>query len=266
MAGRSWLFVPAFREDFFEKAFSRGADVVVLDLEDGVPASEKERARTLAGKLLERRLAWVRVNRVGTDDCERDLAAVTGRAAGVRAPKVESAEEAAWVVAHAASRPVACAIETAVGLVNSLEIARTPGVTGLVFGVEDYRRDVGCTADAEALRYARSHLVVVSRAAGIERPIDGAYVGIDDLAGLLAACVDARKLGFAGKSVVHPAQIEIVNRVFAVTNDEVRQAADVLAAFDESGGRPTRLSNGDLVDLPVAERARALLGERDDAR
>ena len=259
---RSWLFVPADRPDFFEKAFSRGADVVVLDLEDGVSAAAKSDARALAVQVAGQHEVWVRVNRPGTDEGEADMAALAGTVAGFRVPKVDSAADAAWVVARAKGAPVACTIESALGLLSSFEIARTQGVTGLVFGAEDYRRDVGCSGDAEALRHARSQIVATARAAALERPVDGAYIGLSDAEGLTASCIEARRLGFGGKSVVHPAQIEIVNRVFDVTDDEREWATSVTEAFAASRGRPTSVA-GDLVDRPVAERARLLLEKRD---
>ena len=258
---RSWLFVPGDRSDFFAKAFERGTDVVVIDLEDGVAPGAKDEARRLVSGLLRRRSAWVRVNRPGSEQCARDLDTLAPHAAGIRVPKVETAADAAWIVAREGGKPVSCTIETARGLVDCDAIAGTAGVVGLVFGAEDYRRDVGCSGEADVLRYARSRVVAASRAAGLDRPVDGAYTGLGDLHGLATACVEARRLGFGGKSAVHPAQVATVNRIFAPDADERRAAAEAAAALRASCGRPTRAPGGDMVDLPVADRAQALLDE-----
>lgn len=260
---RSWLFVPGDRPDFFAKAFERGTDVVVVDLEDGVAPGAKEEARELVFGLIRRSSAWVRVNRPGSEECARDLAALAPHVAGIRVPKVESAADAAWIVERAEGKPVSCTIETARGLVECEAIAGTAGVAGLVFGAEDYRRDLRCSGDADVLRYARSRVVAAARAAGLDPPLDGAYTGLGDLNGLAAACVEARRLGFGGKSAVHPEQVATINRVFAPDDDERRAAGEVVAAFNASRGRPTRTTGGDLVDLPVAARAQALLEEHD---
>ena len=110
---RSWLFAPGHDEKLLRKVFDVGADAVLLDLEDAVPAGLKDRAREMVAAVAATRPCWVRVNRARTEECERDLAAVSGRVAGIRIPKVESADEVAWVAERAQGIRLDCTIESA---------------------------------------------------------------------------------------------------------------------------------------------------------
>jgi len=241
------------------KVFEQGADAVVLDLEDSVPAELKPKARSLVRKALDAQPAWVRINRPGTDAAQADLAAVADAATGLRLPKVESPADVAWVAARAPARPLACTIESARGVLEAPAIARAPGVVQLVFGSADLAAELGVDPlDAEPLRTARSQVVLAARAAGLAAPVDGAYLGPDG-DGLRAACLEARRLGFGGKSAVRPHQVAVINEVFAPNAGELDWARRVLAAFKTSGGTATKLEDGELVDLPVATRAQRIL-------
>ena len=143
---------------------------------------------------------------------------------------------------------------------RALEIASAPGVVNLAFGNVDFGLELNVDpSDDQATLYARSHLVVASRAAGIEPPSDGVWVRYRDLDGLRGAALRARRLGFFGKSAIHPSQVAIINEVFAPTPEELDWARRVVAAFEASGGAATRLDGGEMIDVPVAERARRLL-------
>ena len=261
---RSWLFAPGHSEKLLAKVFEVGADAVVLDLEDSVPAGQKSDARSMVAAVIREREAWVRINRAGTAESASDLAAVAQHAAGLRIPKVESAEDVAWVAERAPGLELACTIETARGVMAAGEIARASGCRYLVLGIADLRADLSLGEGWEPLLFARSHLVMASRAAGIDAPIDGAYAGAGE-EGLRAEAEHARRLGFGGKSAVRPMQVPVINAVFQPSEAEVAWARRVLAAFDESKGSVTRLPEGDLVDLPVAHRARQLLDRHADA-
>jgi citrate lyase subunit beta/citryl-CoA lyase len=180
---RSYLFAPGHNEKLLRRVFDAGADAVMLDLEDAVPAHAKQQARTMVAAVLADRPAWVRINAVGTERAAADLEAVAGLAAGIRVPKVESAEEAGWVRDRAPNTPLICAIETALGRMAAHEIAQVDGVR-LSLGGVDLRRDLGASDGNLQTLYARSHLVVVSRAAGLDPPIDSVYARLDDEAGL----------------------------------------------------------------------------------
>jgi citrate lyase subunit beta/citryl-CoA lyase len=256
---RSYLYAPGHNATLLNKVFDAGADAVVLDLEDAVPASAKETARAMVAATLVERPAWVRVNGVGSGLCEADLDAVAGHALGIRLPKVESAEAAQWVADRLPGTPLICAIESARGTLAAAEIASVDAVRALSFGSVDFRHDLHAGVGDLQTVYVRSHLAIVSRAAGIEPPIDTVYPHIDDLRGLRKDAEFARSLGFFGKSVIHPRQLPIVHAVFTCTEEEVAWAHEVIGAFERSGGEALRLPNGEFVGAPIADRARRLL-------
>ena len=139
------------------------------------------------------------------------------------------------------------------------EIAAVPGVRFLAMGGVDLQRDLNTTGGNLQTLYARSHLVLASRAAGIEPPIDSVYPQLDDPTGLRDQAEFARSLGFFGKSAIHPRQLDILHQVFTPTGSEIAWAQEVVAAFEAAGGDAFQLPSGEFVDLPVADRARRLL-------
>jgi citrate lyase subunit beta/citryl-CoA lyase len=199
---RSYLYAPGHLPEGLEDAFRHGADVVVFDLEDGVPAANRDDARAHVVVALRRRPAWVRI--AG----EEDLDAVAGLASGVRVPKVRSPDDARRVCARV-SVPVICAIESAEGLEAAEAIAAVPGVLTLSLGSRDLCADLGCEDTDEALRPVRKRLV----AACTVGPVDSVYYG-DDPEGLRAAAESARRLGFSGKSTLRPDHVAELNRAF----------------------------------------------------
>ena len=188
-----------------EDAFRYGADAVVFDLEDGVPAERREEARANVVEALRRRPAWVRIKD------EDDLAAVAGLAAGIRLPKVRSPEEARRVTERV-SVPVVCAIESAQGLEAAAALAAVPGVYTVSIGGRDLTADLGVPDTEDGLRAVRERLVAVC-AVG---PIDSVYWGEDE-EGLRAAAESARRLGFSGKSTLRPGQVAAINAAFSGT-------------------------------------------------
>ena len=256
---RSYLFAPGHNEKLLGRVFDAGADAVMLDLEDAVPPHAKAQARAMVADVLADHSAWVRINAVGTELAAADLDAVAGLAAGIRIPKVESAGDVQWVRDRAPDTPLICAIESARGILAAQEIASAPGIRHLSLGGVDLRRDLGATDGNLQTLYARSHLVVVSRAAGLEPPIDSVYARLDDEAGLRDQAEFARSLGFFGKSAIHPRQLPILHEVFTPSAEELEWAQTVLDAFDAAGGEAVKLPDGEFVDLPVANRARRLL-------
>jgi len=256
---RSYLFAPGHNEKLLRRVFDAGADAVMLDLEDAVPPDAKHRARVMVTGALRDRPAWIRINAVGTELAAADLEAVAALAAGIRIPKVESAEDVQWVRDRAPGTPLICAIETARGLLAAQEIASAPGVRHLSLGGVDLRRDLGASDGNLQTLYARSHLVVVSCAAGLDPPIDSVYARLDDEAGLRAQAEFARSLGFFGKSAIHPRQLAVLHDVFTPSAEELEWAQTVLTTFQAAGGEAVKLADGEFVDLPVADRARRLL-------
>jgi citrate lyase subunit beta / citryl-CoA lyase len=256
---RSYLFAPGHNAKLLGRVFEAGADAVMLDLEDAVPPDAKATARAMVAEALADRPAWVRVNAAGTEWCEADLAAVGERAYGIRVPKAESPEDVHWVAERAPGKPIICAIESARGVLAAAGIAAAPGVRHLAMGGVDLQHDLNAGNGNLQTLYVRSHLVVVSRAAGLEPPIDSVWPRLDDEAGLREQAAFARSIGFFGKSAIHPRQLPVLHEVFTPSERELGWAREVVAAFEAAGGGALQLPGGEFVDLPVAQRARRML-------
>jgi len=260
---RSYLFAPGHSAKLLDRVFTVGADALMLDLEDAVPPQHKAEARRMVAAALADppapARAWVRVNAARTDMCAADLDAVAEHAYGIRIPKTESPDDVAWVAARAPGLPIICAIENARGVLAAQEIAAAPGVRHLAMGGVDLQRDLNTSGGNAQTAYVRSHLVVCSRAAGIEPPIDSVFPRLSDDAELRSQAEFARSLGFSGKSAIHPRQLPVLHEVFTPSEREVAWAQEVLEAFDAAGGAALRLPDGEFVDLPVAQRARRVL-------
>lgn len=256
---RSYLFTPGHNAKLLRRVFGAGADAVILDLEDAVPPDAKQQARTMVADVLAERPAWVRINMVRTGLAAADLDAVAGLAAGIRIPKTESPDDVLWVADRVPGVPLICAIESARGLLSAAEIATVPAVRHLSMGGVDLRRDLGIGDGDLATLYARSHIVVASRAAGLGPPVDSVYPRLGDDGGLRRQAEFARSLGFFGKSAIHPRQLGTIHDVFTPSAEELAWARAVLEAFAAAGGNAVKLPDGEFVDLPVADRARRLL-------
>jgi citrate lyase subunit beta / citryl-CoA lyase len=265
-APRSWLFAPGHDEKLLRKVFDVGADEVMLDLEDAVPAELKDRAREMVAAVVATRPAWVRVNRAQTQECERDLAAVAGKASGIRIPKVESAADVAWVAQRAPGVALDCTVESARGVLNAFEIASAPACALLSYGGLDLAADLGSFPGEQETLYARSQLVIAARSAGKPKPSDGIHPQLEDDDGLRAEAEAAKRMGFFGKSAIHPRQVPIIHEVFTPTQQELDWAQQVIWAFEQSGGAATKTAAGEFVDVPVAERAKQLLSAGRKAR
>lgn len=274
------LYLPATRPDRFIKALISGADAVILDLEDAVPAGAKDSARTEAVRLLKDRararlgsVVHVRINSLSSPWWRRDAAALAELGArkpgerpdAVRVPKVESPEQVRAVAEVLGGEiPLYCLIESARGLEAAYEIAGAhPSVAGVALGEADLAGDLGV---AEAgLAWARSRLVVAARAAGLPSPAMSAYARLDDESGLYESCVTGRHLGFLGRSVLHPRQIPAVIRAFTPDTAEVAAAEatlDALGHADIMEGGTAVLADGSFVDRAMAETASRTLALR----
>lgn len=278
-AHRSYMFTPGNHPRRVEKVFTLAADAVILDLEDAVATSEKEATRGLIVEALKRprtRRAYVRVNDLGTAFCYGDLIAVVGPwLDGIMLPKVESAaqiETADWLLSNLeraegmeqGSIDLLPIIETGRGLADARAIAAArPRVRRLSFGAADFCKDMGMrwTAGEAELTPARAEIVLASRVAGIEPPLDSVWIAIKDEAGLVASAHRVKDLGFQGKLCIHPDQIAPVNEVFTPTEEEAAFAAKVVAAFEqaEAAGEAAIQVDGRMIDYPVVEEARRTL-------
>jgi citrate lyase subunit beta / citryl-CoA lyase len=211
---RSYLYAAGHDQERLEAAFDHGADVVVFDLEDGVPSDRKGEARERVVAALRARPAWVRINPAGTGASEADLVAVGSLAAGLRLPKTRSPDDVRWVLARNPGVPVICSIESAQGVAASPAIAAVPGVRTLSLGSHDLTADLGCADTWDELLAARSALVAACRSAGLVGPVDSVYYAADDQDGLRMAAEAAVRLGFSGKSTLWPSQVAAINDAF----------------------------------------------------
>ncbi|MCW5657055.1 MAG: CoA ester lyase [Burkholderiaceae bacterium] len=260
---RTYLFVPADRPERYAKARAAGADAVIVDLEDAVAPDAKPRARdALADALDEAAPLVVRVNAAGTPWYEEDLELCRHPGvAAVMLPKADGID----AVCHAfesAFKDVLPIIESARGVEEVRAIARVPGVARLAFGSIDLAVDLGidCAPDggeAELQPY-RAQVVLASRLGGLAAPIDGVSIAIDDAARLCADAERSRRLGFGAKLCIHPKQIAVVQAVFVPDPERVAWAQRVCAAFAAAGGAAVAV-DGQMIDVPVVERARAVL-------
>jgi citrate lyase subunit beta/citryl-CoA lyase len=258
----SWLFVPGSRPDRFDRAVAAGADATILDLEDAVALDAKESARDAARSWLAGGgSAWVRVNGTATPWHDDDLAALAGAPGlrGVIVPKVQEPAQATGVAARLGEGVALMAlVETAVGIRDADAIAACPAVSRIAFGSIDFALDIDAEHTADALLHARGALVIASRAAGLPGPVDGVTLEVSDAEGAITRdATRGRALGFGGKLCIHPAQVEVVNRAFAVGPDELDWARRVLQAEGEHEG--AFQIDGQMVDRPLLDRARRLL-------
>ncbi|WP_111768201.1 HpcH/HpaI aldolase/citrate lyase family protein [Nakamurella deserti] len=264
------LFVPGDRPDRFDKALGAGADLVVVDLEDAVAPAAKAAARGHVAAALrpgDRRFA-VRLNPLDGPEREADhrlLDELTGHPdSALQAVMVPKADDPAALAAIAdrlarafdGPVPLIALVESARGVLAAPALAAVGGVTRLAFGALDLAADVGASSDpGPLLGYARAQVVLASRAARIAGPLDSPPTEIADLAAVTAAARSARGMGFTGSLCIHPAQLPAVRDAFAPTAAELAWARRVVAAGDSAVQ-----VDGRMVDRPVTERARRLLG------
>jgi citrate lyase subunit beta/citryl-CoA lyase len=281
---RTLMFASANDRERSLKAIRIGASAVCLDLEDAVAKSEKVAARevvtgTLADPSVDGANVHVRINGVATEFSEDDLNALgpsLPRLVGILVPMVESADEIRHVAARldaleaehgvdAGTIRLIAIAETAKGVLAAADIAASsPRLRTLLLGPADLSHDLGVelTADGYELFHVRSQLVLAARAAGLEGPIDGPFLGLKDDEGTRTSAHWAKRLGFQGKMVLHPQQLPVVASVFAPTEEEVAWARAVDEAFTKAeaeGVSSLKLDDGTFVDYPVAYRARAIL-------
>lgn len=264
---RSALFVPASRPERIPKALASGADVVIIDLEDAVPAADKAHARQALDEALAVHLdagvpIAVRINAPESSECDADLAlcARYPALAALVVPKTESVGALRAVLSRC-ERPIWAQIESARGLARVGEIASAKGVERLSFGPLDLALDLGVTLDTPGgdafLDHARYELVLQSRLAGLDSPLAGTVATLDDMAAIEASARRSRDMGFGGMLCIHPAQLGPVHEVFAPTAEELDWARRVVECA--AHGDAVFKVDGKMVDAPVIELARRML-------
>jgi len=282
LLARSYLFAPGSHVRLLEKVFTAGADAVVLDLEEAVAYEHKGRARDLVRAVLAERgrglgpLLFVRINSVQSGLWRDDLGAiVTAGLDGVRVARAEARADLDEVDAELSrleaergltpgAVAVIASIESARAVAEAPAIARSRRVRGLALAETDFLHDVDASPgeDGHETLYAQSRLVVVSRAAGLLPPIASVHGQLGDAGGLRRSSEAARRLGFFGRSCLHPAQLGVVHEVFTPTPTDLARARLLIEAFE---GAPDRrpggatLADGQFADAGAVDRARALV-------
>ncbi|QKY68302.1 CoA ester lyase [Lentibacillus sp. CBA3610] len=279
---RSYLFVPAKKQSMIGKAVKSDADSIIVDLEDAVAHSEKDTVRESLEEALNEfaggKPIYVRINDTSTSYWKKDLyTAVESGVDGIIIPKSESKEEVAQVCDEAKNifektasnenemdLKVIPLLETAKGIEFAYEIANSHTfVSNLALGSIDLSLDIGCelTASGNELLYARSRIVIASRAAGIGKPIDTVYIDLNNPEGLSNEAMMAKRVGFGGKLIIHPKQIEDVHQVFTPKEEELHEAKQIVEEFEkaERQGLASISVNNKLVDYPVYKKAKEML-------
>jgi len=280
---RSWMFVPGHRQKMIDKALGLNADAIMLDIEDGVAPNEKDAARKNIGDSLGRAKApgtparYVRINAIGHARMDADLEAVVRPGLeGLVCPKVDTAEEVRKVDAILNEKEpqnnlakgrvkLLIAVESPRGLLNAPAIAAaSPRIVGIIFGAEDFGREIGLPTvregEARDLIYARSAIVIAAASAHVQA-VDGVWVDLNDSQGLLDFAKQSHQLGFSGMSCIHPSQIDAINKTFSPMAEEIDYCQKVLQAFEEANARGdgSIAFGGQLIDRPIIERARRTL-------
>ena len=272
---RTRMFVPGNNPGMMADAHIYGPDSIMLDLEDSVTLAEKDAARLLVYHALQsvdygNTEMVVRINPLNTPFGRKDIEAVVRAGVHViRMPKTETADEVREVEAEilrveqrlgcVGRTQIMAAIESALGVVNAYDIATaSTRMMGIALGAEDYCANLKTqrTPSGNELQLARQTIVVAARAAGIDA-LDTVYSNLNDMDTFRAEVEYIKSLGFDGKSIINPRQIEVVNEVFAPKEKDIAKARTILAAIKEAEARGSGVVsvNGKMVDKPVVIRA-----------
>lgn len=289
-ATRTLLFVPANRQSMLEKSVALPADALIFDLEDTVPPPEKAAARQIVKENLPKvpgRRVWVRVNSLDSGFLEDDFDALVGTdgLAGFLFPKANTGEDVQQIDrmlttlekernAPANSHELLLLIESALGVINCYQIASAARrVASVVLGCAedaDLCQDLGCkwSIDGPEIMYARQHTLVAARAARIAYPLDGVFANIKDPAGFERECEISRRIGYKGRTVIHPTQVEAANRIYAPTSAEIDYYHRVEEAFAAAvaQGRASTTVDGKLIDEAMSKQAQRMLGWAKDLK
>ncbi|NRD89654.1 CoA ester lyase [Sphingopyxis sp. BSNA05] len=261
----NFLFVPANRPERYAKAAASGADMICIDLEDSVPAGEKDAARQsvlTALADLDRDKTAVRINGLNTADGLADLLALRNAdhcPALLFVPMVESAGEIE--IAHNILGDkvdgLVPLIETVKGLRAGDAIAASKGVTAMMFGGGDFSAELGTKLEWEPLLAARGAFIMCCASAQIGA-IDVPYIDMSNEEGLAEECARAKAMGFHAKAAIHPKQLAAIQTAMRASDAEIAEATDALAAYEQAGGKAIN-HNGRMLEAPVMQRYRRIV-------
>jgi citrate lyase subunit beta / citryl-CoA lyase len=282
---RSSLIMPVNQPRFVDKAYLRGADAIVLDLEDSVPPAEKGRARTMVKEAIPVAArggadVFVRINKPVEMMVEDLEAAIHPGLTGLALPKVESAAEihmldeltTYWESRHGVplgTVQFSVSVETAKGVMRAEEIAMaSPRIASIGAGPEDLALDLGIEATVEGteLLYSKLRMIVVANAAGvIPMGLMGTLADYADLEGLARSAKEANRVGFRGAGLIHPLQVPICNEAYAPPVPQVEWSRRVITAFEEGIARGTAsvALQGRMIDTPIVDKAHRVLARAD---
>lgn len=243
---RSVLYIPGSNERALEKARGLACDAIIFDLEDAVAVDEKVNARALLARTLSEadyggRARIVRVNGLETEWGREDLLAFAkairegARVDAILIPKVSRATDLDAVADLIASVPLWAMMETALGMLNAAEIAAHPRLAGMVMGTNDLAKELQSRfrSDRLAMQAGLGLCLLAAKAHG-KIIVDGVYNAFKDADGLRVECEQGRDMGFDGKTLIHPAQLDVANAAFAPSEAEVELARRQIAAFEEA--------------------------------
>ncbi|CAN5379761.1 CoA ester lyase [soil metagenome] len=282
-AARSWLFAPGDSDRKMEKAGDSAADIVILDLEDAVEEGEKPKARAMVAAFVKSRTddrarIWVRINPLDGPHALNDLVAVVGsRPGGIMLPKARgradvellnnylTALEVAAGIAPQSIKVIALVTETAEAMFTTGDYAGAPRLVAMTWGAEDLAVALGASDNRNAdgsygfnYQLARSLCLFGAAAAGVA-PIETIQGDFRDLDALKTRAEQVRRDGYRGMLAIHPAQVDVINRAFTPSDDEVAAAQEIVDIFAANPGVGTIGYKGGMLDLPYLARAQSLL-------
>ena len=274
---RSHLYGPGNNAKILSKIFDTESDAVILDLEDAVPFNQKESARNMVAELISEHsqdskpYCFVRINHPSLQLAEQEISMITQKGLfGIRIPKVETADDI-LIIDNLLNKEeqkndlpkgkikIICNIESSKGILNASSILQASNrVVGFAFGAADFAKDIGVwEADHSSFLYPKSHLVITSSAHAAQPPVDSVYANLNDEEGLQESSVLAKKLGFFGRSAIHPKQIAIINEIYTPSTEEIEKATSIIDALKqaEQDNRGAIDVAGDFVDIAIVKKA-----------
>ena len=271
----SVLYVPGINERAMKKASSLRSDAIIFDLEDSVSSELKDRARTLVRKSLSEydygeRLIVIRINRLDTPWGEDDIKSMVGiHIDALCVPKVESAEELEFVrsaleIEFKLKIPIWAMIETPKGVLDIVDIASVRGLEAIVMGTTDLSHELGLEnrpgGKRSGLHYSLSQCVLAAKSVGI-KIFDGVFLDLTDIEGFKAQCEEAKDLGFDGKTLIHPSQVEIANDIFGASIEDIERARRIILAWEEATaeGKAVAVVDDQLIESMHVEEAKRLV-------